>query len=560
MVAEPPPAAARTVPEYAGRLAALRRRWRRVTAGEGLLRVAAVAAGLLAAALLLDWWFGLPRPARVAALGVQAAALLAGLACWTLRPLRHAPADFDLARRVERARPELGGRLLAALDLLPQAERLPAGRGYVAALARETADRTGGTDWMPVISDAPLRRRARQVLPALLACALLLAFTWPVSRPLLLRAALVEVPRPLKTRLLALPAGGVVGRGDDVPFVIEAGGVLPRRASVELRSAEGGVRRVPLPPVPGRRGVFSNTLAAVAESFTAAVRAGDAASAPVAFTVVPRPALRQVAVLVTPPAYTGLPPTNRPLDDLVALAGSRLRLTAEATRPLARAEVGFEGLGASAAAVLAADRRGFTAEFTADDPRLTGFRLPLVDEAGLASRDDVLHRLQIVPDRPPQVRLVAPTRREELATTRATVPLGIEARDDFGVGALRVLVRPAGVAHEPPRVAELDLGGEAPRSLQRRFDLRLADLRPPPQPGVTYEVWVEAADRNDRPGPGLGRSELRLVRVVTDEEKRADLLSRADDQLGTLGDVADGQERLNQTLGRVILEKATPPR
>lgn len=74
------------------------------------------------------------------------------------------------------------------------------------------------------------------------------------------------------------------------------------------------------------------------------------------------------------------------------------------------------------------------------------------------------------------------------------------------------------------------------------------------------EFWVEATDRRQDGGPGVGRSERYLLRIVTEAEKRADLLSRAGDAIGRLGDVALGQERLNETLGRIILEKPSPRR
>ena len=73
------------------------------------------------------------------------------------------------------------------------------------------------------------------------------------------------------------------------------------------------------------------------------------------------------------------------------------------------------------------------------------------------------------------------------------------------------------------------------------------------------EFWVEAADRNDGDGPGIGRSERYLLRVVTEAEKRADLLGRAGDAIGRLGDVAQGQERLNDSLGRLILARPATP-
>lgn len=557
MVAEPPPAAVETAAAgFPVRLAALRHRWRQITAAGGLLKLAALAAAGLVVIMLLDWLVGLPRGARAATLAALLAAFGWTAARWLVRPLRSPPDDLSLARRVERRHPELAGRLLATLELAPRLGGLREGGGYVRALAGETARLTHTAAWREVVPADGVRRLAWRVLPALiLAAGLGLAWrtaTWP----LLQRAFLVEVPRPLRTRVVDVQAPRLVGRGDDVPWVVRAEGIVPRRAFVEVELAAGGRQRLELPPVPGRRGMFSNTLIAATENLVARVRAGDGAAGPFAVEVVPRPAFRSLAAVVEPPAYTGLGPTNRALDDLVLLRGSRVRLEGELTGPVAAAELHLAGLETSSPLAPDTNATRLGAEFTADDSRLTGFRIALRDPRGIASRDDALYRVQLVADRPPQVRLVAPARREELATARAVIPVGIEAKDDFGVGALRVVVRPAETTNAPTRAIELDLGGEAPRALNRRYDLQLAQLNPPPQPGVLWELWVEAEDRNNLTGPGVGRSERRIIRVVTDEEKRADLLSRANDSLSTLNDVADGQEKLNQTLGRVILERS----
>ncbi|MFN0067146.1 MAG: DUF4175 family protein [Limisphaerales bacterium] len=559
MVAEPPPPAADqpATARLPARFAALRRRWRALIASDALLRLAALVAAGLAAVMLLDWLVGLPRAARAVALvGLLAAG---GSVAFRrlVRPLRSPPDNLAFARRVERRHPELAGRLRATLELAPRVGELREGAGYVRALAGETARLTAAADWRGVIPADRVRRLAWRVLPALL-LVLGLGMVWRATAwPLLQRALLVEVARPLRTRIVEVQVPVLVGRGDDVPWVVRAEGILPRRAFVEVEFTAGGRQRLELAPVPGRRGVFSNTLAAASESLVARARAGDGDAGPFPVEVVPRPAFRSLAAVVEPPAYTGLGPTNRPLDDLVLLRGSRVMLEGELTGPVAAAELQLAGLEDARTLAANTNTTRLQAEFTADDPRLTGFRLALRDPRGITSRDDALYRVQLVADRPPQVRLVAPARREELATARATIPVGIEARDDYGVGTLRVVVQPADVTNAAPHAIELDLEGAAPRTLNRRYDLALPSLNPPPQPGVLWELWVEAEDRNTLSGPGVGRSERRIIRVVTDEEKRADLLSRANDSLSTLNDVADGQEKLNQTLGRVILQKPT---
>lgn len=53
-------------------------------------------------------------------------------------------------------------------------------------------------------------------------------------------------------------------------------------------------------------------------------------------------------------------------------------------------------------------------------------------------------------------------------------------------------------------------------------------------------------------GPGIGTSEHFTAKVVSDAEKRADLLNRVGDSIGAIGEAANDQEKLNQRLGDII--------
>ncbi len=145
-------------------------------------------------------------------------------------------------------------------------------------------------------------------------------------------------------------------------------------------------------------------------------------------------------------------------------------------------------------------------------------------------------------------------------TSRGSVLVAFDAKDDFGLARLRLMYQAAASTNAPsePAAIELDLDGATTNAVRRRFEWKLSDIRPAVQEGAFLEFWVEAMDRREQGGPGVGRSERYLARVVSEAEKRSDLLTRAGDAIGRLGDVAQGQERLNDSLGRIILEKAPP--
>ena len=167
-----------------------------------------------------------------------------------------------------------------------------------------------------------------------------------------------------------------------------------------------------------------------------------------------------------------------------------------------------------------------------------------------------VYRIEIVPDQPPAIRVLLPQRREELVTQRATMLLAFEAKDDFGVA--RVLLHYAVNWHEgaPHRILDLDLGGEQPRTLTRRFEWKLERLAPPLSEGDTVDFWFEARDANDVTGPGVTiLAEHNQARVVSEADKRADLAERLNDTLQGLNDVRQGEEALAKRLGELIEAK-----
>jgi hypothetical protein len=91
--------------------------------------------------------------------------------------------------------------------------------------------------------------------------------------------------------------------------------------------------------------------------------------------------------------------------------------------------------------------------------------------------------------------------------------------------------------------------------LRRRYEWKLAELQPPLAEGASLEYWIEARDGNDVTGPGVTLTDRFFAKVVSETEKRADLMGRLDDFLNTLGGVAESQQKLNEGLGELIRQR-----
>lgn len=544
-----------------GRVRGVRRRIGRLILAEGLLW--AVLGGVLSfgSGLVFDGMFELPRAARLFWAAASLGGFLLLVVTRVIGPLRRLPADERVALLVERRRPDLRSRLISALQLGGKSAGNPVADAYVERMVVDAAGATSDLDVRRAVPAEGLRRCARLALPMLAGAMVAFGVAWPSSGVLLRRALGEDVTLPRRTRLVEVTGSRTLGRGDDLTLAAVAEGVIPPAGKLLIRNPSGRLQTLALDPDPARAGRFSRTLANLPGSFTYRVRVNDAESEEFRVEVLPRPVTTNLVLTQTLPEYTGLGVRTLQPGDLSVLRGSRLRLSGTASQPLRTAKVRLLGLELELEAKVFpdGDGAGFEAELAIDDPRLTAFSVDLVDRRGITSQDAAVYAVDVVRDGAPQVRMILPARREELVTPRGQALLSWEVRDDFGLGRLRLCHQPAGATNDVPAHVELDLAGETNALVRRRFEWRLDGLVPPIREGSLIEFWVEATDRNTVDGPGVGRSERYLLRVVSEAEKRADLLGRAGDAIGRLGDVALGQERLNESLGRIILAKPTTP-
>jgi hypothetical protein len=87
------------------------------------------------------------------------------------------------------------------------------------------------------------------------------------------------------------------------------------------------------------------------------------------------------------------------------------------------------------------------------------------------------------------------------------------------------------------------------------YALDLSAIKPPLTEGTTVEYWMEAQDANNISGPGVTESEHHTIKVVSELEKAAELMSRAEEALTVISDINDRQAVVNKDLGSAIQGK-----
>ncbi len=557
------PRLSEAAPALAGHLDRVRRRQGGVALRTGLALALATVLAWLAIEMPLDWLFALPFAVRALMLagGVCGAAALAwrfGIRAWL-----HQPEDDRVALAIERALPRFRSRFIASVQLAREPDG--ASRSLVNALLEQTAGIAADAPFDDVIKTDALRRWVRIAAVAMVCAAALWFAGCRASWPLFQRAWLVNVPVPRKTMIVAFTGNRVMAIGDDLRIEVTAAGSIPKSGRLILESAAGRRQEFSLDATTAEPVRFSRNLQSVQEGFRYRIELGDNRTDTVSVRVHARPAVASLACEQQWPAYTKLPPTRRQPGNLKLLAGSKLSVLLTATAPIRSAMLRLTGEDATRpirSTPLVADQASGewtgTAEIPAKD--VTGMTFHLVDEEGVESRAMAVHRIEVVPDLPPTIRILQPARREELLTQKATLLLGFEAKDDFGVARVLLHYAVNWTENAPHKTVELDLGNEQPKTLTRRFEWKIERITPAPAENDTIDFWLEARDANDITGPGISvMPEHWQARVVSAEEKRADLANRLNDTLQTLDSVRQSQENLAQRLGEIIHEKPAKP-
>ncbi|KAA2285059.1 DUF4175 domain-containing protein [Arenimonas fontis] len=216
--------------------------------------------------------------------------------------------------------------------------------------------------------------------------------------------------------------------------------------------------------------------------------------------------LSETELRVMPPAYTGLPAEVAPELSRRVPAGSRLtwrlrlrpqpeslRLRWHDGRELALRREGEDWLGET------------TIERSGLYRLVAGHALPLAA--------DRLHRIDVVADRPPEIRAIAPERTLSLREDgQRHWRLAFEASDDHGLGQARLHITLAQGSGEQVSVSERQIavrgeGDTRARRYVHRLDLAALGLAQ----GDDLIVRLEVAD-NRRPAPQWSRSASFVLR------------------------------------------------
>jgi hypothetical protein len=557
-----PPLASIPLPlDLRNRLLFVRRRHRTVSVGTGVFMLLAAASLLFLMQGLADEWFDLPWAVRAVFLLVDLF-LLASLYRRHLHPFVGRKMTLGkVALLVEKKWPRLRQAVITAVELAegnPGATR--GSRQLLDHLLQQARSQTATLNFAEVVPLQPLRRWAILGGLAILAVTALGAVTWPSSRILAERIFLLNVPLPTKTVVVAISGDMIVPLGSDVDLAARASGVIPNHGRVTLTYAGEPPQDFALSPLPDKPGVFSLTLHNVQKAFRYTFYLNDGHGSEFSVTARVPPSLSSLACREIYPDYTKLPPQVLPPTALSLLAGSHLQIQATASIPLQSATVVLKGLPQTIKATLDTTKTHLQAEIPIPAEKLTGFSLHLVDDAGLGSANEAVYAIDILPDKPPVIKIEQPVEASESITLHAKPLIAFEASDDYGLTRISLdyqLVPPPdnGEATTPEIERIMIPLKKNPQDTHYEYVFDVAAAGPALREGWSIDYWIEAADNNTATGPGITSTDHKQFTILSVEAKQAEILSRLKQDASDINTLSDTQQKASSDLRESIPAK-----
>ena len=500
----------------AQRLNTVRRAWKRTAGLSGLAIVILESSGAFTLALLIDVLYRPRPPVRVGIFALAAAGLVYLLARHIVAPLLRRIGDEQVALYVEEHDARFEGALIAAAEFREGRYLSAQQADLVDAVIASAAKRAERLDLRKVIDLSRFHKYG-------VAAAIVLAvyFAAGLSFPKTVGHHAVRVLRPweptkedrpaAEAEAAAQPIVFTLSREDSnilrgTPFDLEA--ILSRAPeapvflhfrSLGAEKGESRWRHLPMAEVEKLHG-FRIAIPDVNEDMEFFVAAGEDRSATHRISVYDPLVLEGVEVVLRYPDYLKLADRTdiQVTGDVAAPIGSTVSLRVLTNRPLAEGTLEWEGGAKQPLRIDPKQNTSASASFEVQKDASYTFRVrDITDQKGESPGPAAVKALQ---DRPPAVQVSHPTETVELHPLGEAMVLA-DTVDDFGIASVDfVYMRASEETAKEIRVPmAVEQSGQpapgVPVAGRARFDFRLEDLKPGPEPQESFAYYLEARDR-----------------------------------------------------------------
>ncbi len=534
----------------------------------GLGRWLMVVLVVLACDVLLDRVFKMDFAQRFIMLLVIASTALVYLGWRVVRPLLKRANDDSLIYEIELKNPELQENLISSWQLSreTQLESFGISSELAAATIHSGIARAEQIDFAKSL-DRPQNRQNWMLLLAGVVLSVALGFgiaktdllrTW-FNRNLLLLDD--QWPQGTYLEIVGVKNGKlVIPRGTDyrqLVFITDNSTVQEVGVSLEIDTLGGRTvhSMKPTGKMNGRE--KSHLFHNVSSSFRFRASGGDDVTEWIDVALVEPPAVIELELNALLPAYTGVPSLaltgNGPH---AVLTGSSLQIQIKSNKPLQQANL---KIGGEPIPLLSIGDDRYSLTLAPDQLRGGEYEITLLDETGLANSRPSKFSLTIKEDQPPKAR-ASLLGISGLVVPQASLPVSYQATDEFGLQRMYFDCQWTAITETEQQPTQRDLPfadfANQQSALREIKDYAVLDLRPLRlTPGISFRFSVAVVDSCPSP-PGIGKSQEFLLRIVTNEELRADLLRREIEQRKAFEQAYEVQMELASEIQAIPVKRA----
>ena len=466
--------------------------------------------------------------------------------------------DETLAMEIERKNKDFDSRLISSIQFAKRKAKFPenAPMSMVHNMILETKDVSKKFNFLKIVNPKALTR-ATLIFFVIIITSGIWVYSEKDNIPILVKRALgeqIEIPRD--TTIIQEPNISKVGIGDNIQmtFKVKSKKNSELKANLNIEYNSGRNVKVSLERTEKEPDTYTGTIEDVPESFSFDAQIDDAKTETLTVTAIERPTIKNISATQVYPEFTKQSPTNHVPGDFTFFPGSEVTINIESSKELDSGNLKFLGLdNQMPLSVNEANKKEGVAKIKIPSQSLSGFSVSLTDSEEMDSKNNAIYKISLLTHLPPEIRITYPKRSEELVTRKATLLIKYEAIDRFGVNSINLKYK-----REENEIVTIPLMKEesSKKQISDSYEWNLGSLKTGLSEGDQIEYWLEASDQNIS-GLNISSSEKLSLKVVTPEEKRADLLGRTSDALGSVDEATNDQENLNKDLESII-RKNTP--
>ena len=246
--------------------------------------------------------------------------------------------------------------------------------------------------------------------------------------------------------------------------------------------------------------------------------------------VVPPPAVENIQIQLTPPAYTGFEPQRLPtgVSHLDGLLGTRVEITADVNKPLQFGKLHVKDTLLQPVELLD-DNRRFKTSFVIEEAGVYSYWFDLKDQQDFEDPEAPRYEIRGIADSLPKVYIQTPA-SDRNVTVDAAIPLRILAEDDLSLKDLRLQYRLSNMEPNQEESLRFPLENGLQKFAEVETIWELSQL--PLAEGMQIVLHAEAEDYyNLNDEQHIGRSVSRTLTIVSAEEKKSELDARQSELL-----------------------------